>query len=105
MKGPPHRAGQGPADQLLLEHPLKRLDQAPAALLDQLLVRDPFQKHQKLVPADAGDDVVRTEKPADLLREPGEDRVAEHMAVAVVDLLEIIYIDDEQRGAFSLCLG
>src|SRR5690606_13601368 len=60
--------------------------------------REVLQQHDELVAAEAGDDVVAAYGPANLPRSGLQQLVAGGMAAGVVDILELVEIDEEQRA-------
>ena len=61
--------------------------------------RDAAENHQEFVTADPGDDILTAEELFDLPGSPGQHRVTEEMAVAVIDLLEVVQVHDQHGAA------
>ena len=63
------------------------------------LPRDVLQQHDELVAAEARHEILAAHAVADLLRRELQQLVAGRVAAGVVDVLELIEIDEEQRAA------
>src|SRR5689334_16467617 len=58
---------------------------------------DVLLEHHELVAAEAGDEILRTQHLAQPLGNRAEQLVAAGMAERVVDLLELVEVDEQQR--------
>ena len=63
------------------------------------------QEHDELIAADTSYDIVGAEKVLHLLCEIGKEAVAEEVTESIVDLLEVIYIDDDERVVGLAAVG
>ena len=63
------------------------------------------QDHRELVAADPAGDVGRADDAADAVGDLGEHGVAAEVADAVVDALEVVEVEDDQRDEALVALG
>ena len=77
----------------------KHIDQLTAAVFQQFLIGDTPHQHHEFVAADSGNDILSPEDLPDLLCHVRQPRIAEEVTVAVIDLLEIVQIQDQQSAA------
>ena len=66
---------------------------------------DVLLEHDELVAAEAGDEILRPQHLAQAVRHRAEQLVAAGMAERVVDLLELVEVDEQQRGHVVAALG
>ena len=64
--------------------------------LERVLARHVRQQERELLAAPAGDQVLFPHQPRQLRRDAAQDRVADDMAVGVVDALEVVDVDHQQ---------
>ena len=77
----------------------------PLVELVGVLERRLGQDHRELVAADAAGDVGRADDVADAVGRLGQDAVAGEVADAVVDRLEVVEVEDDERQAAAVALG
>ena len=65
----------------------------------RLAARHVAQQHDELVAAEARDEIVGPHGVAELLRSELQQMIAGSVTARVVDVLELIEVDEEQRGA------
>ena len=70
-----------------------------AATTLRVLPRDVRQQHDELVAAETRDEILAAHTVADLLRRELQQLVAGRVSARVVDVLELIEVDEEQRAA------
>lgn len=74
----------------------------PARGRDHLILPAVRDDHGELLAADPADDVVGTDRRAEVVRELGQDVVADGVPEDVVDLLEVVDIDHHDRDVLVL---
>ena len=97
-KGGADRAAQGVGLEIGPENGAEGRNQLGAAGLHQITVGDILHQHQEFVAADTGHHIGGPEQPTDFFGTLGQHRVAYHMSVLVVDMLEVVQIDDHQHA-------
>ena len=83
----------------------QRVLQAPGQLGRQAAVRDPAQEHRELVAAEARQRVAAAHHLAQADGDLLEQAVARVVPERVVDLLEAVEVDQQQRGRLAAALG
>ena len=91
-QGNTHTAAHQALFRLVGEQVMEGINHLAAPPLHQLSVHRAQHQHHKFVAADSGHNVLGPEQPLDFPGSTAQRRVAEKMAVAVIDLLEIIQV-------------
>ena len=92
-------------DAAQLERPLQGAVQAGGHLGHDAAVGDVAQQHGELVAAQAGEQVAAADDRAQAARDLDQQLVAVVVAERVVDLLEAVEVDQQERGRVALTLG